>query len=120
MHKCVIIINLSYFRTKWVKTNGHEYKINAGVILDVKHDLPVVGKIKDIHVVDGHKILFCVKSVFHFLSHISNHICYKMILIFMKKLCICQICSYQILYIRTSQVLGSHKFVLLPYALCTL
>ena len=53
-----------YFRTKWVKTNGHEYKINAGVILDVEHDLPVVGKIKDMYVIDGYKVLFGVKSFF--------------------------------------------------------
>ena len=50
-----------YSRTKWVKTNGQEYKINAGVIYGVEHDLPLVGKIEDIHIVDGNKVLFHLK-----------------------------------------------------------
>ena len=51
------------FRTKWVKTDGHEYKIDTGIIVVVEHDLPVVGRIKDIHVINGNKILFHVKSI---------------------------------------------------------
>lgn len=110
-----------YFRTKWVKTNGHEYRINAGVILDVKHDLPVVGKIKDIHVIDGHKILFCVKSFFTFFEpHFRSYLLQDDTDFHEKVVYLSDLFLPNPVYIRTSQVLGSHKFVLLPYALCTL
>ena len=47
-------------RTKWIKTNGHEYKEGAGVILHVTDDLPVIGEINDTHVIGGNQVLFRV------------------------------------------------------------
>ena len=44
--------NKFIFRTKWVKTDGHEHKIDIGIIVDVEHDL----------IFSGNKILFHVKS----------------------------------------------------------
>ena len=43
-----------------MKCNGVHYKLNAGVIVDVKHDLPLIGQIKEIFVVDNIKILLKV------------------------------------------------------------
>ena len=47
-----------FYRTNWVKHNGIHYKLKAGVIVDVKHDLPVIGQIEEIFVGDNIKIFF--------------------------------------------------------------
>ena len=47
-------------RCNWVRVDGNEYKISTGVILNVEHDLPVVGVIRDIYIVNEDKVLFCV------------------------------------------------------------
>ena len=40
------LVNITFHsRTKWVKTNGQENKINVGVTYGVEHDL-LVGKLK--------------------------------------------------------------------------
>ena len=44
-----------------MKTHSHEFKLNVGVIYDVENDLPAVGKVQDIHIVDGCKVLFSIK-----------------------------------------------------------
>lgn len=51
-----------YLRTRWVKVDGNLYKPNAGIIIGVDDDLPVVGKIQDIYILDSKKILFCIKQ----------------------------------------------------------
>jgi len=48
-YTCYCIYNIYHlYRTKWVQFHGHEYKTDAGVIIEVRHDLPVVGRIEDI------------------------------------------------------------------------
>lgn len=42
----------------------HEYKIDAGIILDVVNDLPVIEKIKDIRIGNDNKVLFHVQSFY--------------------------------------------------------
>ena len=49
------------YRTSLVKTHGHEFKRNVGVIYDVENNLPAVGKVQDIYIVDGCKVLFSIK-----------------------------------------------------------
>lgn len=50
-------------RTKWVRTDGAEYKVDAGVILGVdEDDLPLVGCIRHIYVVNSTKVIFDVKK----------------------------------------------------------
>ena len=41
------------YRCKWVKIQGDEYKVSAGVILNVMDDLPTVGIIQNIYIVNG-------------------------------------------------------------------
>ena len=43
-----------------MRVSGIEYKVSTGVILDVEHDLPVVGIIQDIYIVNEDKVIFCV------------------------------------------------------------
>ena len=45
---CCTFIPLIYFRCTWVKIDGDEYKLSSGVILEVKDDLPIIGAIQDI------------------------------------------------------------------------
>ena len=45
------------FRTDWIKKDGNCYKLKAGVIVDVQDDLPIIGQIEDIYVVDGSTII---------------------------------------------------------------
>ena len=43
-----------------MKINGEKYKISSGVIIAVKHDLPIVGVMRDIRLVNGDKVKFHV------------------------------------------------------------
>lgn len=62
------------FSTKWVKVNGIDYKCGVGVILDVKDDLPQVGCVLDIYIVDGSLIAIHVKTfAATTMSHIIEH-----------------------------------------------
>ena len=62
-------------QVNWVKIDGNEYKISTGVILDVEHDLPVVGVIQDIYLVNEDKILFRVdKSSTSYEPHFRAYI----------------------------------------------
>ena len=52
-----------------MKIDGNEYKLGAGVILNVKHDLPIVGVIQDIFIVKGNKVFSLCEPVFNFMNH---------------------------------------------------
>lgn len=43
-------------RTKWIKLNGTEHRKEAGVICGMKDDLPIVGEVLSIFVVDYKKV----------------------------------------------------------------
>jgi len=62
---------LNNFRCKWVKVDGDEYRVSAGVILNVVHDLPTVGIIQGIYIVNGVNWHFMWIS---FLPHMSHTI----------------------------------------------
>ena len=49
---CMINYSNCCYRTKWVKANGIEYKCGIGVILNVEDDLPQVGYVQDIYIVN--------------------------------------------------------------------
>ena len=121
-YECVLIHMLVYFipsRTKWVKSQGHEYKIDAGVIIKVEHDLPIVGRIEDIYVINGSKVLFDLKLyTTHYEPHFRAFVLHKSSQ--RKCLYLSNIFIDTPVHIRKSQVLGTHLFVLLPYALCTI
>jgi len=41
-----------------MKLDGDEYKVNAGIIVDFVHDLPIVGKIKQLLVINKTDLAF--------------------------------------------------------------
>ena len=48
-----------YFsRTKWVKTDGVEFKKGAGIVFGMKNDLPQVKQITNVYVINGGTVLF--------------------------------------------------------------
>jgi len=121
----VVLTYLSYTvylvpcRTKWVKSRGHEYKTDAGVIIEVKHDLPVVGKIEDIYIINGSKVLFYLKLyTTHYEPHFRAYMLHKSSQ--RKFLYLCNIFIDTPVHIRKSRTLGTYLFVLLPYTLCTI
>ena len=94
-----------------------------GHIYEVEHDLPIVGKIQDIYIIDGSKVLFNVKPYLtHYHPHFRSYLLHERtesdvqnIFLYVSNLFI-----DTPVHIRRSQVLGTEIFILLPYALCTL
>ena len=70
MHLLKSLSNLDIYRCNWVKFSGDEFKINDGVITDVKHDLPIMGVIQDILLVNGNKVFF---NVDHYCTSYQSH-----------------------------------------------
>lgn len=107
------------FRTKRVKTKGNEYKCGVGIILGVDDDLPEIGYVHEIYVVDENKVLFNItKFSTTYESHFHAYV-----------LCEEDVTTFSYLtdlfirtpvHIRTSCILGSSKFVILLLALCIL
>ena len=64
-----------------MKIHGDEYKVSAGVILNVVQDLPTVGIIQDIYIVNGDKVALTVDefstslSSLHIRKQYSFHNC---------------------------------------------
>lgn len=105
------------FRTDWIKKDGDCYKLKAGVVVDVHDDLPIIGQIEDIYVVDGSTIIFNVHQFAtlyekHYRAYVlqdsDNNILIPLTNIFL----------HSPVHIHRSQTL--HNFVILPHALCTL
>ena len=61
-----------------MRVSGNEYKVSTGVILDVEHDLPVVGIIQDIYIVNEDKVI--ISLPLH-MNHIFERTLWKMILV---------------------------------------
>jgi len=114
------IFDNNSFRTNWVKFCGSEYRPDAGVVISVEQDLPVVGCIKAIYVINGKEVAFNVTLHLtfyekHFRAYVlENNILQETIV------------HYSMLFlqapvhIRTSQVLSQVHFIFLPHALCTI
>ena len=105
-----------------METNGHEYKRDAGIIYTVEHDLPLVGKIQDIYIIDGSsKVLFNVKPYLtYYQPHFRAYLLHERTDVQFMFLYLSNLFMDTPVHIRRSQVLGTETFILLPYALCTL
>ena len=51
--KCIVSSSCS-----WVKLDGDEYRLNSGVIVDISDDIPTIGVIQKIFVIDSKEIFF--------------------------------------------------------------
>ena len=104
-----------------MKTHGHEFKIDVGIIYGVEDDLPIVSKVQDIYIIDGCKILFNVKPYLtHYQPQFRAYLLYERTDVQKKFLYLSNLFINTPVHIRRSQVLGTETFILLPYALCTL
>ena len=60
---------LSAYRAKWVKVDGVEYKKNAGIIYDMSTDLPKVGQVTSVFVVNETTVVFEVHCYSVYIEH---------------------------------------------------
>ena len=106
-------------RCKWVKVNNEEFKISSGVIVGVKHDLPIVGVICQINIINGDTVIF---SVDHYDTSFEPH--YRAYILDETSFCSANIFHSNLfiqnsVHIRTSHVYElSGPFVILPFSLC--
>lgn len=111
---------IAFFRTNWIKFCGNEYRNDAGIVINVEQDLPVVGYIKALYLVNGKEVAFNV-SLYSTLyeKHFRAYVLEKNIL---QETIVrhSELFLQASLHIRTSQVLSHVQFVFLPHALCTL
>ena len=87
------------------------------MIVDVNDDLPIIGQIEDIYVVDGSTIAFNVQQFStiyeqHYRAYVLQDSCDNIIIPLTK------LFLHSPIHIHRSQTL--HNFVILPHALCTL
>lgn len=113
------LVFISY-RCRWIKVNGDEYKPAAGVILEVEHDLPVVGIIQDVYLINGNEVMFHVKQFStsfepHYRAYILDDDCPSLKIVNHSTLFIH--CPVNIRASHNPEL--SHSFILLPFGLCT-
>jgi len=117
---CIVLLLQTRFKCKWVKFSGDEFKINDGVITDVKHDLPIIGVIQDILIANKSKVIFYVD---YYCTSFHPH--YRAYLLDKQPFSSGDICPSNLfieksIFVRTSDIPElSHSFVILPfYSLC--
>ncbi len=102
------------YRARWVKVDGMEYKRKVGVVYDMTDDLPKVGQITSIYVINHNTVIFAVKcfsSVYveHFRAYTLHTLsCDKLV-------CVHDLLLPNPVHIRTASSLPGSKFVILPY-----
>lgn len=102
-----------------MKFDGVQYKQNAGVIIDVEDDLPVVGQIEEIYVADNVKSFFKLNVYYTYYEPHYRVYTFRTDNPSFSKLILSQeLFLPVVVHIRRSQTLGKH--VILPHALCTL
>lgn len=109
------------FRTKWAKASGIEYKYGVGIILGVdEDDLPLLGRVDDIYVLNSTTVVlrvakFCTTYKPHYRAYMLHELDDDSTIVHLTDLFL-----NTPIHIRTSQVLGTCKFIILPHALGTL
>ena len=121
--KCKYIVCILYCRTKWVKTDGTEYKVDTGVILDVdEDDLPVVGCIRHIYVINNTKVIFDVTKYTttfepHFRAYLLSEAEESTSATYIYQT---ELFLRSPVHVRKSQVFGTNKYIILPHAVFAL
>ena len=107
------------YRANWIKLCGNEYKSNAGVVVRVERDLPIIGQIKTINIINGSVVMFHL-SLYSTLYQ-KHHRAY-VIDEFLGETFVYHstLFLHTPIHIRKSQVLPTQQFVILPHILCTL
>ena len=103
----------------WVKVDGNLYKPNAGIIIGVKHDLSIVGKIQDIYITDTKEVIFSIQQFYTlYEAHYHAYTFQDDTDVTIKLVLYEQLFLQSPVHIRRSQTL--HTFIILPHVLCTL
>ena len=94
--------------------NGTEYKTGAGIVYDMEDDLPRVGQITGIFVVNSNKVLFEVDC---FDTYYQSHFrCYVLQSLQSSKLVfVNELKLINPLHIHSASALPGHRFVILPH-----
>ena len=102
-----------------MKIDGDEYKVSSGVILEVKDDLPIIGVIQDIYLLNESSLMFKVDE---YSTYFHPH--YRAYVLNNDRLSSKTI-PYSNLFIQTSVHIRTScihelfpRFIILPYALC--
>ena len=91
-----------------MKSDGVQYKQNAGVIIDVEDDLPVVGQIEEIYVADNVKIFFKLNLYYTYYEPHYRAYAFRTDNLSFSKLILSQELFLPVVHIRRSQTLGKH------------
>ena len=105
---------LHFFRARWIKIDGTEYKRDAGIVHSMSHDLPQVARIASIYVVNGNTVIFratCYTTTYnaHYRSYLLHDL-HSEKLFFSSKLVL-----HTPVHIRTSQALPHCELIILPH-----
>ena len=109
-----IVLFLTACSARWVKIDGVEYRCSAGVICGMEHDLPTIGQITSIFVINGDNVVLEVNV---FASMYLEHFrVYTLQPLKAKTL----ICSKNLLiphplHIRTASTIPHQTFIILPH-----
>ena len=104
------------FRTKWVKADGCEYKKGAGLVIQMKQDLPHIGKISTIYILNNDTIVFRVLPFYtQPLPHFQGYILHSPPEQNQQLVYISQLAVHIPVHIRMPQSLPRRKFVILPF-----
>ncbi len=101
-----------YYSARWVTVDGIEYKRNVGIIYDMTADLPKVGQVTSIFVVNDNTVIFAVKCfssiyVEHFRTYTLQTLCCD------ELVCVDHLLVPNPVHIRTCSALLSLSFCLI-------
>ena len=99
-----------------MKTAGNEYKKDAGVVTRMKHDLPQIGKISAIYIVNSNTVVFRVRPFSSYsLSHFRGYVLETLPLEHEQLVYLSNLVVHNPVHIRTPRSLEGSKFIILPH-----
>lgn len=106
-----------FSRTKWVKADGVEFKKGAGIVFGMKNDLPQVGQITSVYVINGGTVLFrATPFTSSWLPHFRGYTIHEEPHVHEKLWYMSQLVLHTPVHIRRPQALPSSKlFITLPH-----
>ena len=116
---CICVSTCTFFhfsRTKWVKADGVEFKKGAGIVFGMMNDLPQVGQITRIYVINGGTVLFrALLYKTSWIPHFRGYALHEDTHVPERLLCLSELLLYTAIHIRRPQALPSSKFYVIMY-----
>ena len=99
-----------------MKADGVEFKKGAGIVFGMKNDLPQVGQITSIYVINGGTVMFRATPFTSWLPHFRGYTLHEEPHVHEKLLYISHLVSNTPVHIHRPQALPSRKlFITLPH-----